>query len=180
MERNLEHDYFTWLCEQVRSMYPPYDHYNLLLKRLYDTEFWYTIMNDENRVADGLALRNQFLDENSYHEYTVLYFTKPCSLLEVLVALAKRCDRDIMYNPYEGERTYIWFWLMIQNLSLDGMTDETFYSEYVDRRIKDFLSRSYSRNGEGSIFHVRNTHGEDLRCVELWYQMAWYMSENYF
>lgn len=96
----------------------------------------------------------------------------------MLIALARRCEDDIMQEKTLGNRTAIWFWTMIENLELATMTDSNFSLEYVKSVISRFMDRRFSRNGYGSIFFA-NHRKEDFRTVEFWDQMCWFLAEQY-
>ena len=92
----------------------------------------------------------------------------------MMVALAIRCEENIMDDPSYGNRTGQWFWGMIVNLGLGFMTDSRFDEKFVDDVIFRFLNREYEPDGKGGLFTVRNCK-YDLRTVEIWYQMCWYL-----
>jgi hypothetical protein len=46
----------------------------------------------------------------------------------------------------------------------------------VDYVLDRFLDRDYEPDGRGGLFRVKHTD-EDLRFVEIWYQMNWYLDE---
>jgi hypothetical protein len=98
----------------------------------------------------------------------------PCSVLEMMIALAIRCEETIMDDPDIGDRTRQWFWGMIINLGLGGMTDANFDPDFVDDSVLRFLNRDYEPDGRGGLFTIRNCH-RDLRDVEIWYQLCWYL-----
>jgi hypothetical protein len=98
----------------------------------------------------------------------------PCSVLEMLIALAIRCEETIMDDASMGNRTGQWFWGMINNLGLGGMTDDIVDVGVVDSVIERFLARDYEPNGEGGLFTIRRC-SEDLRTVEIWVQLLWYL-----
>ena len=54
------------------------------------------------------------------------------------------------------------------------MVDERYDRRYVDTVISRFLNRDYEPNGRGGLFTVRNRK-EDLREVEIWYQLQWFL-----
>ena len=101
---------------------------------------------------------------------------RPCSVLEMLIALAMRCEEHIMDDPDIGNRTGQWFWSMITNLGLGSMTDAKFDRVKINHVILIFLDRKYKPNGEGGLFTVRNCP-RDLRTIEIWYQMCWYLDD---
>jgi hypothetical protein len=152
-------------------------YYRLLLKRLNETDFTYSIPMDSNRAEDGINLRYRFGRECGYADYEIANSLdiKPCSVLEMMVALAIRCEH-VMYDPENGDRTDAWFWDMINNLGLTGMVNNKINMYYVDEVIDALLERRYERNGEGGLFVVDH-NGRDLRSVEIWYQMNWYLDD---
>lgn len=171
--------YFDWMCDLVYDdRYSKKLSYHKLLERLHEVDFEYTIAMDGNRAADGTDLRYRFAYENSYDSRMVAAYldNRPCSILEMMIAIAIRCEERIMGDPDIGDRTGQWFWNMIVNLGLGSMTDAKFDDRYVDFVISRFLKRQYERNGKGGLFTVEHcTH--DLRDVEIWYQMCWYLDE---
>ena len=150
----------------------------ILLSHLHNIDFTYTIPMDGNRAEDGTDLRYRFGYENSYDGAIIATYLddRPCSVLEMLIALAIRCEEHIMDDPDIGNRTGQWFDDMISNLGLSRMTDARFDKNYVNRVIDKFLNREYGRNGEGGLFTVEHCP-RDLRSVEIWYQMCLYLDE---
>lgn len=162
--------YLKALMDIVHANDRPRGTYRYLLEKLYDTTFRWSVEMDKNREIDGLALRDQVMGyANAMDE--------PCNVLEMLIALAQRCENDIMQDDTCGDRTYKWFWLMIDNLGLSSMTDKNYDENIVTHILSDFLDRKYDANGNGSIFYVHGSH-KDLREVELWYQMCWFLNER--
>lgn len=167
----LERLYFDWMCDIVGN----YHTYSRLLTRLHQIDFVYILPMDENRERDGIDLRYRFAyDENSVDDDFLS--ERPCSVLEMMVALALRIEEDIAYDPDVGSRTHCWFWDMVQSLGLDDMDDYNYDEDYVDDVIDRFMYREYKRNGEGGLFTIQNCP-HDLRTVEIWYQMGWYMND---
>lgn len=181
MTRNeLNSEYFNWMCQLVcdERRYSRRISYRKLLCFLHSVDFNYTIDMDGNREEDGIDLRYRFGHENSYESSMIATFLddQPCSVLEMMVALAIRCEEHIMDDPDVGDRTGQWFWSMIVNLGLGSMTDDQFDERYAKRVIKRFLNRGYERDGKGGLFTVKHCK-HDLRTVEIWYQMCWYLDE---
>lgn len=170
--------YFEWMCRLVYDKgYFNAPSYSRLLSHLHDLDFTYTIAMDGNRAADGIDLRYRFGYENDCKSPIIATYLDdcPCSVLEMMIALALRCEEHIM-NDYEiGDRTAKWFGEMIYSLGLENMQDDNMYDkEYVDHVIDIFLNREYDRNGAGGLFTIENS-SEDLRTIEIWYQMCWYL-----
>jgi hypothetical protein len=169
----MRREYYEWIKKLVHSD----GRYNKLLEYLYSTDFYYTIPMDYNRAEDGLDLRYRFCYINGY-DYKLIdevLKVKQCSILEMMVALAVRCEEDIMATPND-DRTSLWFWTMIDSLGLSGMDDFSFDDMYVDGIIDDFLARRYLPNGHGGLFTLHNCP-HDLRDVEIHYQMCWFLEE---
>ena len=166
--------YFEWLKNQIDI--PEIHSYESLLELLNTQEFTWksTCPMDENRATDGLTLRYLFGYETGEDESLI---KGPCSILEMLVALAIRCENDIMGTAEDGDSAWEWFWLMIHNLGLLNMTDTNYDEDYILSCLKVFLERTYSASGVGGLFPMRCPK-EDLRNVEIWYQMSWYLEEN--
>jgi len=176
----LNSEYFNWMCQLVcdERRYSRRLSYRKLLYFLHSVDFNYTIDMDGNREEDGIDLRYRFGYENSYESSMIAAFldNQPCSVLEMMIALAIRCEEHIMDDPDVGNRTGQWFWNMIMNLGLGSMTDDQFDKRYAEQVIERFLNREYEQDGEGGLFTVKHCK-HDLRTVEIWYQMCWYLDE---
>lgn len=168
-------EYFTWLVGIVcKHSYPRNISFDKLLRHLHNLEFRYIFDRDENRAEDGIGMRYKFACERTDLEDVELYLSGPCSMLEMMIALASRME-DYMDDPHYGDRTGQWFWQMISSLGLSGMTDYQFDREEVNLAIISFTNREYEANGKGGLFTVRNCD-RDLRDVEIWIQACWYMN----
>lgn len=177
----LDKDYFRWLCEMIDADNESRS-YIFLMRELFETEFSHEtanlIPNDDNRIEDGLALREEYTKDTGVYNNVIL--CGPCSLLEMMIGLALRIE-DLF-----GRYDYIsWFWEMIGNLELLEFDDsnpiwfsKTYHGELVDEIICRLLRRTYSRNGDGSLFPMNNTK-RDMRETEIWYQMSNYLIERY-
>lgn len=170
--------YFEWLYHICNKQYCQNIAYRKLFFRLHEIDFTYTIPLDGNRADDGINLRYTFGNEKAYAAPVIAACLddRPCSVLEMLIALAIRCEVQIMDDPDVGDRTGLWFWTMVDNLGLSSMTDAGFNRDYVDKAIHKFLNREYGRNGEGGLFLIKHCR-RDLRTVEIWYQMCWYLDK---
>jgi hypothetical protein len=134
---------------------------------------------DRNRAEDGISLRYHYCQERHLSDGETARFMRrdePCSVLEMMIALARRCEDDIMANSEIGDRTGLWFWDMISSLGLRDMDDIHFDERIVRRAVIRFLERDYAPDGRGGLFYLPELH-RDLRDVEIWYQAMWYLSE---
>lgn len=175
----LNNAYFEWMCQLIYDGQAKRPSYRKLLCLLHSTDFTYTIPMDGNRAEDGIDLRYRFGYENKYRDSIVTAYLddRPCTVLEMMVALAIRCEEHIMCDPDVGNRTGQWFWNMIDNLGLGNMNDAGFDKIYAKKVIQKFLNREYKRNGKGGLFTVKHCR-QDMRSVEIWYQMCWYLDEK--
>lgn len=167
--------YFDWITSLIIK--PTGNHnYSKLLSYLFNKNFRYTIKLDENRYADGINLRYLYdcNHEDCYSMQEILE-DKPCSVLEMMIALSIKCENQIMDDPDIGNRTSVWFWQMIDNLGID--CDDDYYDyDYVNNKVNIFLDRQYQYDGTGGLFKV-NYPKSDMRQIEIWYQMCWYLDE---
>lgn len=162
----IKSSYFHWLCKLVGlnsafdpesenfSMDPANPSYFYLAQMLYFKEFTPFVPHDDNREADGKALRFWFANSHScYNNYECL--NGPCTVLEMMVALAQRIDRDLMIGPCFDDRSAVWFWEMLSNLGISRY-DDTHFSDKISIKIGHILDnlvdRKYWKNGVGSLF----------------------------
>lgn len=179
MTRNdLISDYFEWLYSIVcKKGYSDQVSFRKLLMHLHNIEFRYSILKDQNRAEDGIDLRYRYAIFNGYSDSVdaiMDILEGPCSVLEMMVALSIRCEENIMDEPNVGDRTAQWFWSMIVNLGLGSMTNDRYDRRRVDDIVSRFLDRDYEPDGRGGLFWIRQCD-RDLRTVEIWYQLCWYL-----
>jgi len=156
-----------------------YEKYGILLDRLWKKEYYSILPNDQNRAKDGVLLRD-IPNGPDYRDYY-----GPCSVLEMLIALAKRMEYEILGTGYD--KTYKdLFWEMINNLGLlrfddlnimyDAQTNE------LDYILTRWIERQYYSDGSDGIFPIKNWKrgiDEPQTHVEIWYQMMKYLEKNY-
>ena len=175
---DVRNEYFEWLSNLVCDRRAPRQlSFTKLLAQLHDIDFRYSIIRDQNRAEDGIALRYRFAMSNGYSDSLNIvmgYLDQPCSVLEMMIALSIHCEEDIMDDPQIGNRTGQWFWGMIINLGLGSMIDSRYDKRFVNIAINRFLDRKYEPDGSGGLFTIRNCD-HDLRTVEIWYQLCWYL-----
>ena len=83
-------DYFDWLYFMVIPN-PNKNHYRKLLSALHSIEFRYFVDYDENRASDGENLRWYYVNDGGNDE--ILRWKEPCTVLEMLIALAINADK---------------------------------------------------------------------------------------
>lgn len=170
--------YFKWLYDIVcESRHVDGISYTKLLRQLHDTEFKYLIRRDENRAECGIDMRYRFAITNGFEDVADQVLEDldgPCSVFEMMVALALSCEENIMDDTKYGNRTGQWFWSMIVSLGLGRFTDARYDRHLVDISLDRFLNRVYEPNGKGGLFTIRGCKA-DLREEEIWTQMCWYL-----
>lgn len=175
---NITNEYFDWLYSIVcEKRFADHISFRKLLMHLHDIEFRYLIPNDRNRAEDGVDLRYRFALYQGYEDsidYVMDLLDRPCTVLEMMIALAIRCEEDTMDDPIMGNRTGQWFWRMVVSLGLGATVDGRFDSRLVDTIIERFLNRDYEPNGKGGLFTIKGCD-YDLRDVEIWVQLCWYL-----
>lgn len=193
-DNEVDEQYFEWLCELVDAPIDSHKGYWFLLRVLHTRSFIWLVPNDDNRVLDGLSLRQRFCDDYDIPDVHDLG-DDPCSIFEMMVALAIRMD-DAVAEPYEdGDHVNQMFFEMLSNLDLADYTDDYYRGlddpedliakqnfrrdmSFVNHKLNIFLRRQYKRNGKGGLFPLQNPK-YDQRKVEIWYQMNEYIIENY-
>ena len=167
-------EYFEWLCSIIFDK----EHgkqYTKVLKALHRTDFVYHVGRDSNRAKDGVELRLEFGYENKCVFTDDELNQGPCTLLEMMVALAKRIETNIMCDDDYGDRTSKWFWIMMDNLGLGRMTNRKFNEGRFEEIVDVLLYHKYTYQGVGGLFYVENPK-RDMRETEIWFQMHWYLS----
>lgn len=171
--------YFNWIFDLVcKDRFAPEISFRELLLHLHKTRFRYSIPRDQNRAKDGEDLRYRFaLTQAEYPDEVdriLDILNRPCSVLEMMVALAIRAEEAIMDDPNIGDRTRQWFWTMLSNLGLASMSDRYFDRTFVIDQLERFMDRDYAPDGKGGLFRIRDCD-RDLRNVEIWHQLCWYL-----
>lgn len=176
-------DYFYWLCEMVciDGRYNDQSFYKLA-DILFQEEYYWSLDYDEDRAGDGLELRSRYRYEGGQE-----YPEGPCSVFEMLVALADRMEQ--IMDELDGEcKTPMFFWKMIENLRLDGYSDELFESrspkshpnlrKQICSKLYRWMDRHFAPNGGGGLFPLEHPR-KDQREVDYWYQANAYIMEQY-
>ena len=183
-EVNFANAYKNWLERQMHAQ-----DYRILFDFLYDVEFEWDprIPMDENRAKDGIFLREEFSSEEGLEMPLSARFW-PCSFLEFLIALCRRVENQIMYDPDSDTDASTWFWELLGNAGLDRCTDAWMLSQggmgnlLVSEKIHSIMNRNYGPSGEGGLFPLDGS-GEgletDQRGVEIWAQSNEYFWERY-
>lgn len=170
MTEPIESLYFNWLCAKVMQIETPTPSLTFwkLLRELHNTEFVWLVPNDDNRGADGIDLRPEFLREASLDE-DLLFNGLACSIFEMLYAFARRAEFETDQPAKE------WFWIFIDNLELSEFNDVIFNKGAIKDILSSFVWRTYEYDGKkGGLFPI-HFPDRDQRKVEVWYQFCDYL-----
>lgn len=175
MAEPIEGLYFNWLCAKVMN-YQPHNaaNYHDLMRILYTQEFTWIVRGDHNRADDGKELRIDFLREAGMHpDEEPEWFDQPCSILEMLIAFAKRAEfqTDIPYRK--------WFWTFLENLEINEYRRITSHHDLrdIEDKLNTFVERRYGGNGRGGLCPLR-VPLRNQQEVEIWYQFFDYLTEQ--
>lgn len=167
--------YFDWLVDMVKGD----NFYISLLTVLYKIPFHASIDSvDHNRRLAGIRLRDRFRNE-THRRFPVP--SKPCTFLEMVLALALEMDDKILYEHRFGDRYLDWFWYIIDNMGFSRFTDGEWDMDkerYVRDRVKKILNHDYATDGVGGMFPVYNHPEADMREIDIWRQAFWWIDEN--
>lgn len=172
--------YFYWLIELVGDGFSEIC-YQKLLWKLFSTPFYYELDYDKNRAIDGLFLRRKFYQQvagmpepkmKNGEEY-------PCSVLEMMIALARQAEDNLTYDPDSGDSTGPWFWVILRNLELNDFDDCSYNEARVDRILTNFMHHNYAPDGtNGSAFPCPGID-RDMRKTDLWWQLGAFFMQNF-
>lgn len=171
--------YFDWLYEQVvavRNLSSP-NSYVMVCDRMHQLGFQVLVQGDDNRLSDGVILRNQFLSGITRGELNLDQVLFPdATIFEVLIGLIVRMK--FLYNLDEKEM----FTRFLYNLGLATYSDHHCMRRpnsllTITRILRRFNDRKYDRSGKGGLFPLAHPDA-DQREIELWYQMGRFLNEN--
>lgn len=164
-------EYFVWLVEWIDD--GDRDDMLPVLSYLFKKEYvWYTDLN-ATQAMSSMDLRERFDPDNADEAKE----ERPCSVLELLVALAVDIEENIC-GVYGHENPARWFWEWLNNLGIDDRCTGRGYSkDYLDQCIDDWLEGDITRSGKRSPFPIKRK-GVDQRKKTLWMQCMAYVNEN--
>lgn len=173
MNESLDDLYLNWLHAKIMLNEPAHRGFNSYFRLLYTmfhTEFVWLLSGDDNRHEDGLDLRTEFIRESRL-DIDYSWFEDGCSVLEMLIAFARRAEFQTDTSMSE------WFWEFVNNLGLAGQYDEAFEEELVSNTLNSFVWRTYNSDGTGGLFPIEHPT-EDQRKVEIFYQFSEYLVDK--
>lgn len=166
--RSVDNRYFMYLCRLMRLSLPEHRDYGLLMEKLYDTDFFWVHPLDENRLIDGMELREAYLRVRGEE------LLRPYNCLEVLAAFSKRIEENILGEP-GNDKIERMFWVMLSNLGLLEFTDY----EFDEQKVTDILQKWLTRNDKSVHLFPLKMSRRDESELDFWWQMQLYVDENY-
>ena len=154
------------------------DKWSVLTDILLNVEYVAVVKGDQNRAEDGLYLRSEF----NHEEDANLNMDIPASVLEVLVALACRMEREYVGDSEEN-LAYEIFEMFIDSLGLTWVSSKTLSGGLSKKELKivaQTLDSWLQNDGSVSIFPVTEYELPELEGKQLWQQMLFFIenSEN--
>ena len=171
----IKKEYFDWIYSIGNNSSAI--SYHELFTFLHEIKFISVLKDDRNRAMDGENLRWRFAyltGRDKVFDDISECLKGRCSVLEMMTALAIRCEEEIMDDPRKGNRTNQGLWLMLNNMGLGGMYDGHFDEDEVKKKVTIMMERSYSPDGRGGLFRIYNCPA-DLRDVDIWTQLCWFL-----
>lgn len=173
MTRDLIAEYREWLGAQIRNEHDRVNQtFEDLITLMFEKEFVCLVSYDDNRMADGVALRVDFCHHAKIRTNS-LQELGPATFLEVLVGLSRR----LAFNA--GGSAPGWAWQLLTNLELHKMADPLTErkAKQAHRIVDACIWRTYKPDGQGGFFPLA-WPDEDQTKVEIWYQMPAYLAEQ--
>lgn len=172
----IEEEYLTWLITFLNIIEGC--NYGMLLRKMYRIEFYSVVKYDEDRAADGLAIRHRWAEDTGYHGDVNW---APASCLETILGISMRIEDQLFGSKYmddwPAERI---FWDLCNNLGLlefEGILTRLDYEKIVTI-FDTFLSRDSKKRHVTNIFTFCDTKMTFLK-LNLWDQMHLYIREKW-
>lgn len=177
--------YYDWLCNLIDTDTDICMPHKKLLSGLHTMQFYSCNNMDNNRAADGMGLRRMFINENKndpefVYEFMSVYISRPCSVLEFMIALAMKCGNGLYAHLDQEYPVALWFWkVFCKNLGYDRMHDDNFSQKKFYDRTVGCMSREYNSDGTGgSMFPIRGYTVSDMRTLDIWQQLNRWVREK--
>lgn len=161
------------------------ERYSRLSRILFGIPFRSMVSMDVNRASDGIYMREDYIDHHPGSEYEVsCHLDGECSVLEFLTSFAARVDEATSYRKTRIQ----WVSYFIRNMGLIEFDDRFFGDNperddelecAVDERVARTLDRRYNYDGSNGGLFVLRKPPCDLRTVEYWWQMQYYVLERH-
>lgn len=168
-------DYHRWLISLVdNSSCELYLNYSSLLGAMDSIEYVPKHRLDSNRVIDGIEMRDKydgyFNSNGKGTDVSEILASKPCSILECLVALCTRYSENVAVDAGEKSIAPLLFYEILTNLGLLDASDDRYLSQNDD----DLVHKLMCVLHVGTYFDVKNAKNMDV-----WSQCGKYVFDNF-
>jgi hypothetical protein len=171
-EDEVKQEYVAWLAPQI-SPNRNRD-FGDLLQIMFEKEFVFVVLGDDNRIQDGRDLRIEWFQAVGMPHYVDTDILGPVSVLEVLIGLSRR----LAFMTSEPQEE--WAWTLLKHLELHEMSGRL--GPKRRDRISDCLDklvwRQYDPDGSNGGFFPLAWPQHDQREIEIWSQLNAYLIEH--
>ena len=182
-------DYYAGLLELVNYECAIGTSASLLLNQLTNMDYYHTNpIDDAPELWAKRELRGDYYlhhKDEMLFEYDIAKATwleyKPVSVFEGLVAVAQYMENNWMGDIDEGDRTYLWFSLFLENLGIEQYLYcpiEDYNTMDVHNKLAKWMERDWDCLGKGSLFPIpayTYKFAQDCRHLETKGQMSQYI-----
>lgn len=140
--------YEVFLMKFMENPHHKVADYSRLMDCLFNIPFYAFVKMDNNRIEDAIYMRNEYLSSDNLRGInTSIIKDRYISVLEVLIALAKRMENDILCDPMEEiDHSSDHFWLFIRNLGLENMTNIAFDGDFIREKVTKWVHREFNKD----------------------------------
>lgn len=155
--------YFDWLCSMIEARKGSSS--AKIAKVLFALPYKAIVHLDENRVEDGVTLRNEYAFEAALDEVPDW---GECTFLEMLIALSERMGMQIDMN------TATCFWHIMKNLGFRKFSDPD--PVKLREAVNRVVTRTFESDGSGGLFPLKE-EAPNQREEHIYRQMQLYILE---
>ena len=174
--------YYDWLYKIVCGEWEPRNlSFHRLLMYLFNRDYIPACEMDICRATDGTSLRYRFASENDipYERINMAFQGVPCSMLEMMVALAIHSRGAHHGRPQHGQPCGT---VVLEHDRQPGSGCHGRHPFQRRARRTDpgpVYGSGLQPNGAGGLFTITRT-SIDMRTIDIWYQLMNWLNENEF
>lgn len=135
-----------------------------VLARLLNRRFYWLHPIDENLAFYGKSLRDDYISGYWENEQSVL--RGECSVLEVLIILAIKIERELFYTPSDRPMAHVYFAQILSRLGIIGDTEGDICPiSQLEARIDQFLEEGFGEEYNTKPNGMRRTLWEQINDI---------------
>ena len=174
---DLKQSYFEYLVDYICDKRHKRSSYLPVLDLLHGIPFVVVVEMDDQRMSDGLYLRERYLQKIDKYDQLDIFEEDKASVLEVLIGIAQRLEFQVG-DGMIGDHTAEKFWELLANLDIEKYDSRRYFPLEIKEKVRNWMLRKYDFYGNGSIFPVKRCE-KDMRELQIWDQMSVYVMEKY-